>query len=234
VSGPSIHVVTPTRGDRDERFLALCRMYASWQTRKPDKHWIIAYPPSTDKPDLVPRVRQGMEAAFADGADIVAIMEDDDYYGRRYLESVMWAWEHSGRPRLIGGSCGVQYHIGSRACGITMHEWPKPSALYMMAFHGMPESWPAEDSTHLDWHFMRSVHEAQYVCFPQWTVVGIKHGSGLCGGRRHFTMGAEEANDPDGELLRDAIGDKLSRLYLSLGDEIRESQARHRLRSQGA
>ena len=77
-------VIIPTR-DRP-RLLERCIWQMERQTLRPNRVFIIGYPPDNDEMDLVPRVKAGVELAIECGIDLVFIVEDDDFYEPNHFE----------------------------------------------------------------------------------------------------------------------------------------------------
>ena len=235
---PVVHVVTPTRGDRPPIFACLNQLYAAWQDYPVAAHWRIAYQPRTDRPDLVTRVRLGLERAFDRGANLVLVMEDDDYYAPGYAREMVGEWERAGRPSALVSIDGARYHLATRNWGHIREEKRRP-ALFMSGFSQMPDTWPAEDDLFLDARLPSMVPDLHQFVLPAWQAIGIKHGLGLCGGNQHWLMARKEwsgVSDSDGSVLREVIGEDLARVYLRLGNAIRDgaygTQAEHRVRLQ--
>jgi len=224
VSDVSVHVVTPTRGDRPRVFDAMNALYIAWQDYPVQEHWRVAYPPLGEQPDLVPRVRHGMRQALESGAELVLIMEDDDYYSPSYVRRMVEEWEGAGRPPALVSMDAWRYHLATRNWGHIREDKRRP-ALFVSGFSAQPPSWPQDDHVFLDDYLARSVPGLHRFMLPDWEAIGIKHGLGLCGGNQHWLMAQDTwpgESDTDGGLLRSVIGEPLAMTYLRLGDAIRD------------
>jgi len=224
VSSARVHVVTPTRGDRPPILASLNQLYAAWQDYPVEAHWRIAYPPRSEEPDLVPRVREGLTRAFQAGADLVLVMEDDDYYSPSYVRLLVEEWERAGRPSGLVSMDAARYHLVTRNWGHIREDKRRP-ALFVSGFSALPSAWPEDADLFLDAHLSRIVPDLHQFVLPAWEAIGIKHGVGLCGGNQHWLMAVPEwsgVSDHDGSVLRVVIGEPLSRVYLRLGNAIRE------------
>ena len=239
MSAVRVHVVTPTRGDRPYIFESLNKLYAAWQDYPVQAHWRIAYPPQGTEPDLVPRVRQGLAQALESGAELALIMEDDDYYSPSYVRLMVEEWERAGRPPGLVSVDAARYHLATRNWGHIREEKRRP-ALFVSGFAVEPQSWPQDTDLFLDAYLTRIVPGLHQFVLPAWEAIGIKHGLGLCGGNQHWLMAEKDwggVSDVDGSVLRSVIGEPMARVYLRLGNAIREgvyggAQAEHRVRIQ--
>lgn len=182
-----IAAITPTRGDRPE-FLEHCKYLMEQQIRKPDKHYIIDYPPENDEVDLITRIRKGIEMAKADGMDYVAIIEDDDYYPEHYFETLEDVFTDTN-ILFTGSGTTIYYHLGFQAYREMWH--PARSSLFTTAFKidALNDfKWPSLIEPFLDlhlWNFAMAHHET-CVIHGSFKCIGIKHGLGTCGGNGHY------------------------------------------------
>lgn len=198
-------VIIPTRGDRPA-LLQRAGYLLGRQTLQPSQVFVIDYPPASDAPDLVQRIREGMRCARKAGIDFVYIWEDDDYYPPTYLE--MHHQKVMRNTKAIGYAFSWYYHIGRKMYHILSHY--KRSALFSTGFSisGIEKyPWPADDCLQLDFHLWDWLHHES----ASWNLVlhishqaphpiGIKHGIGKCGGVGHTTLNYDHA-DPDWQWL---------------------------------
>lgn len=182
-----IAAITPTRGDRPE-FLEHCKYLMEKQTRKPDKHYIIDYPPESDEVDLIPRIRKGIEMAKADGMDYVAIIEDDDYYPDCYIQALSDYYSDSN-INFFGVINTIYFHLGIEGFRIMRH--PHRSSLFTTSFKIDALDnfvWPDDNEPFLDlviWNYVKENNIPTYFATIS-DCIGIKHGYGKCGGNGHF------------------------------------------------
>lgn len=200
--------ITTTRGDRPQ-FLAFCKRQLSRMTVKPDKSYFIDYPPKSEDVDLIPRVREGIKQAKADGFDEVFIVEDDDHYPADYFEKMKLRGND-----FIGCLQTVYYHVKDRRYQIMPHS--ARSSLFMTGFRisALEDfNWPSKTTPYLDvalWN-----HAQRYKRFFTLPgAVGIKHGIGLCGGKGHWRQ--LKNVDPDMEWLQRHVDSEAFEFYKSL------------------
>jgi glycosyltransferase involved in cell wall biosynthesis len=118
----SITLITPT-GDRPEAF-ELTRKWIASQTVQPDQ-WIVVDDGFTELPEhlrkdidyirRVPKKNEGhtltlniKEAVKHIEGDIILIIEDDDWYGPRYIETM---WKYLQMYDLVGEAYARYYHL---------------------------------------------------------------------------------------------------------------------------
>lgn len=172
--------IIPTRGDRKELLLHCMKQLAN-QTVKPDKVYIIDYPPKSNDFDLVPRIRRGYE--LAKDADLVFIIEDDDYYPDTYFEDVLSKFK-SVTPDIIGIQKTTYYHIKEKK--YRQHDHPFRSSLFTTVLKGgLNIDWPKDNEPFLDLHLWRNNKFSKGYYEPKEMPIGIKHGIGKTGGNGH-------------------------------------------------
>jgi hypothetical protein len=91
ICGMRIGVIIPDRGDRPE-FLANCLRMLKRQTVKPVGIALINFPPTSNEKDITTRYRVGYSKWSASSCDVIALIENDDYYAPTYLEKMYKAW----------------------------------------------------------------------------------------------------------------------------------------------
>lgn len=224
-----LYVITPT-GDRDAA-IRLCIRHMNRQTRKPDRwiivddgvsgaleelsrnievpHEVVRLPPMKGH-SLVRNMRAGLERVPDDA--MLCIVEDDDWYGRDYLEHMAAALERSP----AAGTWGCFTYNVARRCFMHGARVNRHVALHGLAVSGAALA-----------HFRRVVAEARgysldrYFC-RGWTggfsysyCAPVVHIAGIPCARRGTTsphrlgecLGAPWCADPCGEVLRDWVGD---------------------------
>lgn len=174
-------VIIPTR-DRP-MFFEHCKEQVASQTLKPEKVYAITYPPQSDDVDLCQRVKTGVEAAKADGIDLVFIIEDDDSYPVDYFERFA---PHFSKYEFFGDDHTTYYHLKNRTYKIWHH--PYRASLFTTGFKISALNnfnWPADNERFLDikiWQYAR--HRKRV--FVDTGAIGIKHGLGKTGGKGHY------------------------------------------------
>lgn len=211
-------VVIPDRGDRPI-FLENCLRMLAVQTIKPSHIEIVNFKPENGKKDITKRYRLGYEKVSKLGFDLVAFIENDDWYAPNYLETMLAKWGELGRPDIIGTSRTIYYHIGVRKW-FTMHHVTRSSAMSTVLKCGLDINWPADFEAYTDialWHQIESgviFDPAPPIC------VGIKHGVGLCGGVNHLTAMERYINDDQAlQYLRELVDADSFNFYEKLTNE---------------
>lgn len=171
-------VITPTRADRPE-LLEFCKHQVERMTIKPEKHYCITYRPTTF-PDLVERVKKGIDMAISDGFSFVFIIEDDDWYSKNYFELM----NPTESDDFIGNDKTLMYHLGNRTYDTAEH--PERSSLMNTGFRISALNdfiWP-ENTPYLDMFIWGHALDKRYR-FVDNKTVSMKHGIGMCGGKAH-------------------------------------------------
>jgi hypothetical protein len=191
-----ITVITPTRGDRPE-FIAQCRKYVANQTIKPDYHFVIDYPPINKENDIADRIKLGLIKAKSVKSDFILIFEDDDFYSPEYIETILELWKTHLTPDLIGICTSLYYHIGINKYKELIHK--NRASLYQTCFSGkfiLPLSLESNYFDVLLWRDYKGTKKT--IQLNKNIAIGIKHGTGICGGSGHkeefFTNGIDDVD----------------------------------------
>lgn len=208
-----IITVTPTCSPERKPFVDFCKKRLSEQTRKPDQTVFIDYPNTTGVHDLVERYQQGIERAFALGADLVVFIEDDDFYPKTYIEELEKAWVKEGKPVLIGCNTTRYYHLFSLGYSImktNRHASAHGTAVgkgcnYMVGKHGNPfydiQLWQ---------------HNAGVLVDLGHPPISIKHHIGLSGGRGHYEDEYKNYDKPEAPILKEWVDEEGFAFYQSI------------------
>lgn len=199
-------VIIPDRNDRKE-LLSFCLHQLARMNTKPDKIYIIDYPPKDGNFDLVPRIKKGIAQAKEDGYDLVFILENDDFYPSDYFDSIPDA-------DFIGENRTIYYNLKNNTWQEMKH--PARSSLFTTGFkisalEGF--NWPKEDERFLDialWNHAQRKKKA----FRETKAIGIKTGMGLCGGKGHVMRMKNE--DHKREWLKANVDEESYIFYQSL------------------
>lgn len=176
-----IAVVIPDRGDRPE-FMDHCRYLLSLQTMQPAIIEIVDYPPLNGVKDITPRYRQGLKNAFAKGALVTFLWENDDWYSPTYIEQMIKGWIKAGSPSLFGIGYTTYYHLKQKKYRTLKHP-KRASAMNTMISALHPLTFPPDDDPFFDLHLWKT---GGITFSPKEIIsIGIKHGVGLCGGKAH-------------------------------------------------
>lgn len=145
-----IGVVVPTRGDRPG-FLKRCKQMIAAQTLQPVQVVFVDYPPVSDDNDITARYRYGYEQLSNTDVDVIAFMEDDDWYSGHYLATMFNAWDNAGRPDLFGLNFTVYYHLKLRKWCVLRHPH-RAAAMCTFIKPGLPVDWPKGVNEYTDLH----------------------------------------------------------------------------------
>lgn len=277
-----IGVIIPDRGDRPQ-FLAHCLKMMERQSLAPVRVLIVtatspqplsktcAQMPSGEglnsrlpvsflevpgvqgKFDITKRYRLGYEAMSAE-VDLIAFIENDDWYAPDYLERMGEEWLAQGRPDIFGTGYTIYYHLKQRAWFHWPHT-PRASAMNTLLRPGMDMNWPMDedpytdlwlwfnagllkqgplspcantvlqttdgDEKHPDWapnHLpVRRITWSPIDKLGRHLAIGLKHGTGLCGGPNHSNkLNRFKEQDPDMEWLRRVVGNEDLLFYKNL------------------
>ncbi len=175
-------VLIPTRGDRSE-FLENCKRLIKNQTVQPDHIEIMDFEPVSHHCDITMRYRLGYEKLSKMDFDVIFLMEDDDWYAKDYIETMLSEWEKAGKPDLFGTTYTIYYNI--RVWGqFTMYHEQRSSAMSTMIKPNLEIKWTDDKDPYTD---ISLFYQLKYKLFTPKNVIciGIKHGQGYCGGQLH-------------------------------------------------
>lgn len=178
----SIGIIIPTRRDRPGFFENCIRMIES-QTIKYDFMSVQDYLPWSENKDITQRYRIGYDDLNDKDVDVIALMEDDDYYSPDYLETMVREWDAYGRPDIFGTNYTIYYHLKLKKY-FTMHHPERASAMNTLIKPNLKIKWPPDDEPYTDmalWSQLKGQTFRPSKCIS----VGIKHNIGLTGGRNH-------------------------------------------------
>jgi glycosyltransferase involved in cell wall biosynthesis len=192
-----VGVIIPDRGDRPE-FIKHCFWQLERQTVQPDIVEHVNYAPLSDAVDITQRYRRGYDLLRNKGLDVIAFIENDEYYHPTYLETMLTEWGKRGRPDIFGTNYTIYYHL--RLAGyFTMYHQDRASAMNTFIKPDLEISWPVDHEPFTDMHLWRQIHGC--VIDPGKIIsIGMKHGIGKCGGRSHVDKLHRYQNLNDGFL----------------------------------
>ena len=190
-----VGVIIPDRGDRP-LFLANCLRMLKAQTLQPVIIEVVNYEPTSKDCDITPRYRAGYEKLRRKGLDVIALIENDDWYSPLFLETMTREWNAQGRPDLFGTTYTIYYHIRQFAY-FTMNHVTRSSAMSTLIVPDMNFKWCVDNDPYTDIHLWLNAKLKGIVWKPEGHIcLGIKHGVGLCGGATH-TSQLEYFKTPD-------------------------------------
>jgi glycosyltransferase involved in cell wall biosynthesis len=194
-----IGIIIPHRGDR-ERFLTNCWRMIQRQTLKPFKIELVNDLPLNDDVDITWRYRMGYDRLRNIGVDVIAFMENDDWYAPEYLETMAYEWRKHGRPDIFGTNYTIYYHIKLKKY-FTMNHTTRASAMNTLIKPDLKIKWPIDKEPYTDSHLWIQLKHKGIVFKPEKHIsIGIKHGDGLTGGHMHRTRMYRYNNDDNGFL----------------------------------
>ncbi len=182
------------------------------QTRKPDITLIIDYPNLNGSPDIAKRYKEGINILIGQKVDLIAFIEDDDYYPVTYIEELLGHWKANGMPDLIGCKQTIYYHILRLQYLIVA---PKHSSAFCTAV-GENVLWDVCDDyeAYYDvklWKANKGV-QVEFKNPP----IGIKHGIGRCGGGGHHNDKWYQTSDEDLSYLEKMMDPEAFEFYKSM------------------
>jgi hypothetical protein len=203
-------IVTPSRGDRPQ-LLEHCRKQVLGQTAAYNYHCVVDYKPNNFKPDLKDRIKVGYDHALELGADWIVIMEDDDAYDKNYLHRVLLNCDKSD---FIGCEFSYYYNLKNRTWDKLIHKGR--SSLYTTAFRVSAMktfAWHRAHDVFLDqniWNYAKRFRRT----FIDAGAIGIKHGTGLTGGKGHKMVFRNR--DPELKWLESRVDKESLEFYKAL------------------
>lgn len=178
-----IAIVIPDRGDRP-KFLEHCFKMIERQTRQPDIIELVNDEPAGPGVDITRRYRIGFDRALKKGAELVFLWENDDWYREDYLQLMTHIWQRNGRPYILGIGYTIYYHIINREYIRLEHPMRASAMNTVISKAGIERiKYPADSEPFLDLHLWSQLKGK--TISPEIISVGIKHNTGLCGGKAH-------------------------------------------------
>ena len=199
--------------------MAQIKRMLAYQTVKPDKVYVVDDPPKDPTQyDTDVRTRAGLQAAIADGMDLVFTWDDDEYYAPTYLEWMLDNWPNEAD--VIGCHDIPYYHLAYRR--VTYRDYrmwatngctamrPKAAVNFAYKQTGYMFDRPL-------WEWFRA--NLRVKLFPQipvpFQVVGIKHGIGsLTAGAHDWPAKLFNVDDAAGDWLRANVDRRVVDFYL--------------------
>jgi hypothetical protein len=219
-----IGVIIPTRGDRPKLLDNAIRMMLGQTLRPVHVEFVCDEPSSPTVKDITKRYRLGYERIqkACPNLDLIALVEDDDYYRPEYLETMAAEWDKRGRPDLFGTTYTVYYHLRLRRWFI-MNHLERSAAMNTFIRPGLSIDWCPDSEAYTDLHlWMRSNLKDKGKLFtpPTHLSIGMKHGIGLCGGKNHNDRLDRFVNcDASGDFLRANVDESSLDFYNKIMEE---------------
>lgn len=193
-----IGLVIPDKGGRG-LFLNQSLKMIKRQTLQP--HFINLVDEETDlKTDITYRYRVGIEQLKEAGCDVILFWENDDYYSKDYIKTMIREWKKAGKPLLFGIGQTVYYHLKLKKYSVLKHK-DRASAMSTMIHKDLFIDYPKDDEKFFDLSLWKNGIGKTFV--PTKNInIGIKHGVGLVGGKGHSVEFRYDNEDNDLKYLR--------------------------------
>lgn len=207
-----IALIIPHRNDRPVFYNHLQKMIAA-QTLQPEAVLSVDYTPKSEEKDITERYRYGYEyvskaiKTLEPKIDLIAFIEVDDFYSADYLETMAAEWLRAGKPDIIGNSTSIYYHLKLKKY-FSLNHPSRASAMNTLIKPGLVFPWCADNYEYTDAHLWKLANIKftnppilkGHLFVPNKIIsFGIKHGSGLVGGRFHTTQ-LERYDKDDADL----------------------------------
>jgi hypothetical protein len=179
-----VGVLVPTLGNRPN-LLEFAKRRISEQTYQPDFIEIVDDSQIVKPTDLTWRYRLGVDRLLSKGADVIIFWEDDDWYSKNYIETLLREWRNNGHPPIFGIEFSLYYHILAQRYWMSLHPRRASAMSTMVTSAGISDfAWPNDSEIWLDIHLWKKIQGVAVSIRPL-VAVGIKHGLGECGGVGH-------------------------------------------------
>lgn len=182
-----VGILIPDRNDRPE-LLANCLRMMEAQTLQPDIIELVNDKPVSDKRDITRRYRLGYERLSEKGLDVIAFIENDDWYHPTYLQKMVDNWVINRKPDLFGTNHTMYFHMMLQRY-FTMDHDDRSSAMNTLIKPNMIFPWCADEEPYTDIHLWVTLKKRitnKYIYRPDKLIsIGMKHGIGKCGGLSH-------------------------------------------------
>jgi hypothetical protein len=218
-----IAVLIPDRGDRPH-FTSNCISLIGKQSLQPVKILQVNHKPSSERIDITERYRIGYNLlSNSMDIDLIAFIENDDYYAEDYLETMAAHWIEQGKPDLLGTCYSWYYHIGLLKY-IRLEHYTRSAAMNTFIVPRLKISWCADSEPYTDMHLWNNCPNLnKVIVYPEKIIsLGIKHGIGKCGGGSHVDRLNKYKHD-DGlmEWLFSNVAEQFHEFYINLHGKVR-------------
>lgn len=202
-----VGVIIPTRGGERSKFVDNCVRQMLLQTIQPDEMLLMNYEPDSIYKDITQRYRRGYDMLRGKGLDVIAFIEDDEYYEPDYLAYMVSKWVEYGRPQLFGTSYNWYYNLRMKAYH-KMEHYTQSHAMSTLIKPDMDFPWCHDNEAFTDVYLWNLHKHLKGVIFtPEKNIaICMKHGVGLTGGNSHLDNDPRYKNkDPDMSWLRSQL-----------------------------
>lgn len=219
-----IAVLIPDRGDRPA-LMANCLRMMHAQTLEPHIIFTSSFKAENDDVDITKRYRFGYDALRGSGVDLIAWIENDDWYDPNYLQDMAELWEENGRPDVMGTSQSIYYHIGLKKYK-TLQHFSRSAAMNTFVRPDLDIKWPVDSEAYTDVYLYHHNPQLRKAIVPTKRIIsmGIKHSIGKCGGHFHSTwLDRFDNDDADFTFLRGVMDTTSAEFYTDLHEKIRRT-----------
>lgn len=187
------------------------------QTLLPAHIEVVNDKPQSEEKDITWRYRLGYERLRGRGFDLIALIENDDWYAPDYLEQMVAAWKQHGEPDIFGTNYTIYYHLKLRGWFVMNHD-TRSSAMSTLIRPDLSLSWPVDKDPYTDLHLWWKCGLKGITFRPEKHLcIGMKHGEGKCGGNNHLNKLERYVNaDPDLLFLQNHLDIDSLKFYLNL------------------
>jgi len=211
-----VALLIPDRGDRP-RLLENCLRMMRAQTLPPAHIELVNDAPISAEKDITRRYRLGYDRLRGKGYDLIALIENDDWYAPHYLETMVYQWIKAGRPDIFGTQYTIYYHIGLKAW-FTMKHRSRASAMNTLIKPDLLFTWCQDIDPYTDLHLWKVLQGSGWTPEPPISL-GIKHQEGLHGGRNHIDRLERYVNkDADCAFLKGLMDRESFKFYSTYYD----------------
>lgn len=222
-----IGVLIPTRSKERKEFLEHALYLLSQQSVQPDFIEIVDDEPISDEKDITYRYRIGFKRLVNKGADLIFAWEDDDWYHKDYIKTMINLWYIYGRPDCLGFNQTIYYNIKERKY-VTLDHPERASMFNTLVTKNIVniEMCPDND-VWTDMHIWKTVKKSRTIKPPKTLCIGIKHNIGLCGGVCHTSISQTTRRDyiiedKNLEFLGNNIDENSLKLYEKYYEDVKE------------
>ena len=208
-----IGVLIPDRNDRP-RLLENCLRMIKKQSLQPELIEIVNDKSLNNDCDITWRYRIGYDRLRNKNLEMIALIENDDWYHEDYLKIMCEKYIEHGKPDIIGTTCTTYYHIKEFAY-FNMYHSTRSSAMSTLIRPDLNLNWTVDNDPYTDIHLWLhnklkgiTFDPGRYIC------LGIKHGEGKCGGQNHFDKMERYINlDHDKTFLKSILDPESFEFY---------------------
>ncbi len=206
-----IGVIIPDRRDRP-KFLDNCMRMLEAQITQPWEIALMDYEPTSDDADITARYRKGYDQLRNKGLDLIAFIENDDWYHPEYIHYMYVQWLNNNMPDLLGTKQTIYYHIKLKSHFIMYHN-RRSSAMNTFIKPDLNFDWCPDNEPFTDiwlWSKLNGI----LINSNETYSIGIKHGVGKCGARCHVDkLNRYIFADPESKFLKEKMDPESFNFY---------------------